>query len=282
MRIDRLVNDAAKQIEQSASSDSAKLDAELLLASIIKKPRSYLFAYPEIELNTNDISAYGALVTRRVAGEPIAYILGEKEFWSISLEVGEGVLIPRPDTECLVEAVLQLPLADDAMVVDLGTGSGAIVLSLASEKPSWTLLATDLQQQALQIAAKNHKRQLQLAKANNVTLLQASWMSAFASNSFDLVVSNPPYIDKSDRHLTQGDVRFEPRSALVSGSDGLADIELIAEQACCCLKPNGYLVVEHGYQQADAVCELLAKKSYKNINSQQDYAQKPRFVVAQY
>ncbi|MDF2940473.1 MAG: prmC [Gammaproteobacteria bacterium] len=261
--ISHLLQDAAQNL---AASGSPKLDAELLMAHVLQKPRTYLYTWPEQLIEAAQEQAFLALVQARQSGEPIAYLLQEKEFWSLPLKVNSKVLIPRPDTEVLVETVLELVPFDKALIADLGTGSGAIALALASERAHWQIVATDYSEQALKIAEGNAKR----LKLDNIDFSQGSWCEALPSLLFDAIASNPPYIDENDAHLTQGDLRFEPRSALVAENQGLADIESIAKQAKGYLKPGGYLMVEHGYEQADAVQAILLHYGYQEIGSRKD------------
>jgi release factor glutamine methyltransferase len=278
VRIDSLLRDSTAKIQAQTESDSARIDAELLLLSVLAKPRSYLFAYPELDLSEQQCLHYLALLNRRLGGEPIAYILGSKEFWSLDFEVTPDVLIPRPDTECLVEFILALPLKTQVDLIDLGVGSGAISIALGSEKPDWTIYGSEKNAAALHVAQSNAQRLLS-DKAQSPRYLRANWLSCFAANSFDVIVSNPPYIDREDAHLAQGDVRFEPRAALVSNNQGMADIAIIANQAKQCLKAGGWLVLEHGFNQAERVVNLLLSLDYREVENFSDYAGNPRFSV---
>ena len=284
MRLSHLLEESTDRIAGAADSDSARLDAELLVAAAIAKPRSFLYAFSETEVEGAPLHTARDAVARRVTGHPVAYILGEKEFWGLTLSVDERVLIPRPETELLVELALALPLVSDAVVADVGTGSGAIALALASEKP-WFFVAADYSMSALTLAAENRARYADSVPpfggaGSAAVLLRADWLSAFADNSFDLVLSNPPYIDGDDAHLQRGDVRFEPRTALVSDEQGLRDIRRISEQAWRCLKPGGHLLLEHGYQQGEAVAELLLRCGYREVICHWDLAGLPRVSSA--
>lgn len=247
-------------------SPSARLDAELLLAAALGKPRSFLHTWPERVVSGEAAELYASYLARRRNGEPVAYILGRQGFWSLDLEVAPHTLIPRPDTELLVETALALVPAAPARVLDLGTGSGAIVLALACERPLWRLIGVDRIDDAVALAERNRVR-LQL---DNVEFRESHWFSTLGAERFDLIVSNPPYIAARDPHLDEGDVRFEPPSALVSGADGLDDIRLIVSEAPAHLNAGGWLLLEHGYDQAAAVRELLARQGFEAVESRRD------------
>ena len=248
------------------ASPTARLDAELLLAAVLGKPRSYLRTWPEHEPGAEQLAAFAALLERRRAGEPVAYILGHQGFWSLDLEVAPHTLIPRPDTELLVETALQLAPATSQRLLDLGTGSGAIALALASERGGWQVTGVDRIAEAVALAERNRLR----LKLNNAEFRQSSWFDGLAGEHFDLILSNPPYIAADDRHLGEGDVRFEPLSALVAGVDGLDDIRQIIAQAPRHLQAGGWLLLEHGYDQAEAVRELLAATGFTAVDSRRD------------
>ncbi len=270
-RIDQLLAYAA-QID----SPTAQLDAELLLAFVLDKPRSYLYTWPEKTVSEQQSAAFMMLFERRQRGEPVAYLLGRQGFWTLDLQVAEHTLIPRADTELLVEAALQLADAQSALqVLDLGTGTGALALALASERAQWTVTGVDRIESAVALAQSN-QRQLQL---NNVTFLPSSWFSALAGQCYDLIISNPPYIADNDPHLQRGDVRFEPLSALVSGPDGLDDLRLIIAQAPAYLSANGWLLLEHGFDQASAVRELLQQAGFVDVSSRRDLSKHERISL---
>lgn len=270
-RIDQLLAYAA-QID----SPTAQLDAELLLAFVLDKPRSYLYTWPEKTVSEQQSAAFMMLFERRQRGEPVAYLLGRQGFWTLDLQVAEHTLIPRADTELLVEAALQLADAQSALqVLDLGTGTGALALALASERVQWTVTGVDRIESAVALAQSN-QRQLQL---NNVTFLPSSWFSALAGQCYDLIISNPPYIADNDPHLQRGDVRFEPLSALVSGPDGLDDLRLIIAQAPAYLSANGWLLLEHGFDQASAVRELLQQAGFVDVSSRRDLSKHERISL---
>ncbi|ODB34598.1 MULTISPECIES: peptide chain release factor N(5)-glutamine methyltransferase [Pseudoalteromonas] len=257
-------------------SESAKLDSEVLLLHVIDKNRTYLFTWPEAELSTLEQQRFEESIARRVTGEPVAHITGQREFWSLPLKVNNSTLIPRPDTETLVEHVLTLSMPNDAQVLDLGTGTGAIALALASEYPAWQIIAVDASADAVALAKSN---QSQLG-FRNVSILQSDWFSAVAEQQFDLIVSNPPYIDEADHHLSQGDVRFEPLSALVADDHGYADIFHIIRTAKQHLNSGGYLLLEHGFEQADKIQQFFAEMAYINILTIKDMAGCDRVTLA--
>ena len=264
-----IVNLVAYGQEQLVScSDSAKLDAQILLAFVLDKELSYLLTWPEKALTKQDKQQYLALLDRRISGEPIAYIVGVKEFWSLPFMVSPATLIPRPDTEILVELVLeQFADFDTLHCLDLGTGTGAIALALASEQPNWQIDAIDFSLDAVKLAQKNAKK-LQLSHVN---IFQSDWFSALNERKFDVIVSNPPYIDKLDENLSQGDVRFEPESALVADEHGLGDIKHIAQQALKYLNSQGSLFFEHGSEQGEAVRNILTALGYHNAKTVRDF-----------
>lgn len=250
-----------------AYSESARLDAEVLLTHVLHTNRSYLYAHLEHDITAEEIAAFMELLQRRQNGEPIAYILGEKEFWSLPFKVTPDTLIPRPETELLIElAFKKLPSTESLHIADLGTGSGAIAVSLAYERKNWQLHATDQCEKALSIAKENSKRLTTL----NVSFFHGEWCKALPQQKYSAIISNPPYIAQHDKHLQQGDLRFEPLSALVSGVDGLQDIRTILHQAYNYLVPNGLIMLEHGYQQAPAVRTLMHDLGYSEIESHKD------------
>lgn len=259
-------------------SPTPRLDAELLLAQALGKSRSYLHTWPEHEPAAAQLAGYQAALARRRAGEPVAYILGRQGFWSLELDVARHTLIPRPDTEVLVETALALLPATPLQALDLGTGTGAIALALACERPAWQMTGVDRVAAAVALAQGNGTR-LQLA---NARFVESCWFSALAGQRFQLIVSNPPYIAAADPHLSQGDVRFEPSSALVAGVDGLDDIRLIIEQAPAHLLGGGWLLLEHGFEQAEAVRELLSRRGFTAVDSRRDLGGHQRISVGQW
>jgi release factor glutamine methyltransferase len=259
-------------------SPTARLDTELLLAAALGKPRSYLRTWPEHEPSAEQLAAFAALLERRRAGEPVAYILGHQGFWSLDLIVAPHTLIPRPDTELLVETALQLAPATPRRVLDLGTGTGAIALALASERGGWKVTGVDRIAEAVELAERNRQR----LKLSNAEFRLSSWFDALAGERFDLIVSNPPYIAAADRHLAEGDVRFEPMSALVAGADGLDDIRQIIDQAPRHLEVGGWLLLEHGYDQAETVRGLLSAAGFAAVESRRDLGGHERISLGQW
>jgi release factor glutamine methyltransferase len=247
-------------------SPTARLDAELLLAAALGKSRSYLHTWPERIVSSQAANAFSGYLQRRRQGEPVAYILGQQGFWKLDLEVAPHTLIPRPETELLVEAALELLPATPARVLDLGTGSGAIALALASERPGWQVTAVDRIAEAVALAERNRLR----LRLDNAQVLNSHWFDALRGERYQLIISNPPYIAAADPHLAAGDVRFEPSSALVAGADGLDDLRQIVAQAPGHLSAGGWLLLEHGYDQAEAVRALLAAQGFEAIESRDD------------
>lgn len=257
-------------------SESASLDAELLLAHQLQKSRTWLHTWPDKIISNEQAAAYDLLVRRRQQGEPIAHALGQQSFWTLDLKVTADTLIPRPETELLVEQALsQIPIDQPWQIADLGTGTGAIALAVASERPNATLIASDHSRDALAVAQENAGTH----KIHNVTFRHGSWFEPLQEEQFDLILSNPPYIAADDPHLSEGDLRFEPDSALSSGSDGLDDLRIIIEAATNHLKPNGWLMVEHGYDQGNAVRSLFQQHHYHTIETRQDLAQLDRITI---
>lgn len=256
-------------------SPTARLDAELLLAAALGKPRSFLHTWPERIVSSEAALTFASHLQRRRTGEPVAYILGQQGFWKLDLDVAPHTLIPRPETEMLVEAALELvPAFAPTRVLDLGTGTGAIALALASERPVWQVTAVDRVLEAVALAERNRQR----LHLDNARVLSSHWFSSLEGQRFDLIISNPPYIAAEDPHLAAGDVRFEPSSALVAGSDGLDDLRMIIEQAPNYLNDDGWLLLEHGYDQGAAVRDLLSSHGFEKIQTRRDLGDHERIT----
>lgn len=265
-------------IAQLPDSDSPKRDAEILLEKVTGKSRAWLIAFDDEVLTAAQLAQLDALLARRAVGEPVAYLTGEREFWSLSLTVSPDTLIPRPDSEVLVEQALARLPAGGCQVLDLGTGTGAIALALASERRDCQITGVDRIPAAVALAQHN-ARKLALA---NALFLQSDWFSALSGQQFAVIVSNPPYIDAADGHLSQGDVRFEPASALVADDQGLADIKIIAAQAGQYLFQNGWLLLEHGWQQGEQVRNILRDNHFYAVETCQDYGGNDRVTFGQH
>jgi len=264
MRIDALLKGALERL--TFVSDTAQLDAQLLLGHVLSVSTSYFYTWPEKQVDVEHMEIFNGLLDRREQGEPIAYLLGHQAFWSLDLEVAPCTLIPRADTERLVEVVLSLigEKKKANHILDLGTGTGAIALALASELPESSIIGIDLIDDAVALAQRNAKNN----QLNNVMFKQSSWFDALENTElFDFIVSNPPYIDPDDEHLSQGDVRFEPKSALVAENHGLADIECIIKMAPCFMKRDAYLVFEHGHDQAEVIRNSLRQAGFDRVES---------------
>jgi release factor glutamine methyltransferase len=266
-----LLKEAAAQL--SGSSDSSALDAEILLCLSLEKPRAYLRAWPDREPEPQQIRYFQALLQQRRQGTPIAYLTGRREFWSREFRVTPDVLIPRPETELLIELSLALLPSDrPTRIVDLGTGSGIIAVTLAKELPQAEVTATDLSPAALEVAKHNAEQH----NAAHIRFLHSDWFASVPPTAFDLAVSNPPYIAENDAHLGRGDVRFEPRSALTAPDSGLADIQTIARDARRHLRAGGHLLIEHGYDQEAAVQAIFRNAGYNAVRTYKDLSGQPR------
>ena len=259
-------------------SPTARLDAELLLAAALGKSRSYLHTWPEREPAPQQAQTFAGWLARRQQGEPVAYILGRQGFWSLDLEVAAHTLIPRADTELLVEVALQLLPETPMHVLDLGCGSGAIALALAAERRLWQVQGVDRIVAAVDLAERNRQR----LALSNASFSPSHWFDALHGQRFALIVSNPPYIAAGDAHLEQGDLRFEPLSALVAGADGLDDIRAIIEQAPAYLQRGGWLALEHGFDQAGRVRDLLCARGFSAIDSRLDLGGHQRISLGQW
>jgi release factor glutamine methyltransferase len=258
-------------------SDSPRLDAELLLCAALGQGRTYLFTWPDKTLSDEQLQRFDALLARREAGEPVAHILGERGFWSLDLKVTADTLIPRPETELLVEAALERLPESGCRVADLGTGSGAIALAIAAECPVCEVVAVERSEGALAVARENAQRN----HIENVTFYRGSWFEPLVGQRFAIIVSNPPYICADDPHLAEGDVRFEPLTALASGADGLDDIRLIIGGAAAHLEPAGWLLLEHGYDQGEAVSALMRGAGFAAVEVLSDLQDHGRVTLGQ-
>lgn len=272
-QIGNLLREATTRLARTDPGGSPRLDAEVLLAYSLGQTRTWLYANGDVVPPTQVISRFQRLLDRRGAGEPVSHLTGQREFWSLTLDVTADTLIPRPETELLVERALALDLAADASVLDLGTGSGAIACALASERPSWQLVAVDSSSAALAVARANAAR----LGLSNVVFRASDWYDGLPTRvRFQLIVSNPPYVAVNDPHLARGDLRFEPVGALVSGVDGLDAIRRIVAGAPARLVEGGWLWLEHGADQADAVARLLSLHGFSDTDCRADLAGLPR------
>lgn len=272
------IRDLLVQAQQQLNdSDSARLDAEILLAFVMRVPRETFYAHPEDMVAADQICDYLSLVSRRASGYPVAYLTGQKEFWSTELTVNQHTLIPRPETECLVETSLELiPEQAGLDILDLGTGSGAIAIAIAKERPGSQVTAVDVVAESLTVAQANASRQ----RLSNIRFLQSDWFSDLPHAVFDIIVCNPPYVDARYRGFTDGDIRFEPRIALDGGHLGLTIINHLVPASIRHLKPGGYLLLEHGYDQAPSIQHLFKLNNYRNIRTRCDYAGQERVSYA--
>jgi release factor glutamine methyltransferase len=273
--ISQALTQARHQLQTSSPSPAS--DASILLCHVLDCSSSHLIAWPDKQLSDDQSQRYNALIEERRKGKPVAYITGEKEFWSLLLKVTPAVLIPRPETEILVEFALEA-LKDNpkAEIADLGTGSGAIACALASEQPGWHITATDTSAEALAIARQNAETH----QLHNIDFVQGHWFEALQREDYDMVISNPPYVAAEDPHLGQGDVRFEPDDALSAGIQGMDDIEVIAREAADHLVAGGWLAVEHGYDQQQLVHDCFARNGFVDITQQADLSGTPRITAA--
>lgn len=265
-------------VNRLSASDSAKRDAEILLEHVTGRSRTYLFAFGETELKATEFEQAELLLQRREKGEPIAYIVGEREFWSLPFYVSPATLIPRPDTECLVEQALSRMTEQSSQILDLGTGTGAIALALASELPQSQVIGVDFNPDAVLLAQRNQQR----LHIPNAHFLQSNWFASLSIQQFDMIISNPPYIDENDVHLSEGDVRFEPLTALVAQNEGLADLAHIINESKKYLKYQGWLLLEHGWTQGSAVRDLFNEHGYTKVETCLDYGGRERISLGQW
>lgn len=270
------IADCLKRVHE-LDTETARLDLEVLLAWALKKDRTYLYTWPEKQLSSEEQNVFDTAVERRKKGEPIAYIVGEKEFWSLPLYVDDSTLIPRADTEILVEAALE-KIAAPMKILDLGTGTGAIAIALANERPDCKFMAVDKSIHALALAHKNCERH----GLKNLVFMCSDWFSNIQEKDFDVIVANPPYVDATDPHLAEGDVVFEPQSALVAEENGLADIKKIISTSTAFLKQGGWLMLEHGWKQAADVREVFTRETFSKVATVQDYAGNERVTMGQW
>lgn len=262
-------------ISELSGSESPRRDAEILLGYVTGKARTFILAFGETLLTPAQEEQLATLLARRKAGEPVAHLVGEREFWSLPLYVSAATLIPRPDTECLVEQALARLPSGASRILDLGTGTGAIALALASERPDCSVTAADVMPDAVALAQRNVQR----LGLSNVIVLQSNWFDALGNQTFTMIVSNPPYIDEQDPHLSEGDVRFEPRSALVAANAGLADLDHIISQSRDHLISGGWLLLEHGWTQGEAVRALFTRAGYQAVETCRDYGGNERLTL---
>lgn len=275
--ISQSLTQACQIIDQA--SPSPRIDSEVLLCHVLNCNTAHLVTWPDKILDKNDETKFKQLIQKRLSGTPVAYLTGEKEFWSLKLNVSNDTLIPRPETELIIEAVLEKFSNNKQLsLIDLGTGSGAIAIALAHNMPHWNITATDISKTALELAA-NNANNLQLS---NIDFIQSDWFDSFKNQLYDIVISNPPYIAEGDPHLNVGDVRFEPQSALTSGKTGMDDIVKITSQATKHLDKDGWLILEHGYNQKQQVFNCLTDAGYHNIMQYDDLAGNPRMSMAQF
>ncbi|MCE9664442.1 peptide chain release factor N(5)-glutamine methyltransferase [Halomonas sp. M5N1S17] len=274
MNIDSLLGRAAARLSE-AGSTSPRLDAEVLLGHVLGVDRTWLYTWGDRAAPVYERARFEALVAARAEGHPVAYLIGEREFWGLALSTSSHTLIPRPDTETLVEIALELAPTAEGRLLDLGTGTGAIALAFASERPGWQVTGVDRVEEAVALATANAES-LNIA---NARFLVSDWFSSLTAECFDLIVANPPYIAESDPHLMLGDVRFEPASALVAGEDGLADLRRLIDSAMRYLCPGGWLAMEHGHDQAERVRQLLQAAGYHEVASHHDLSGQPRVTL---
>jgi release factor glutamine methyltransferase len=267
------VRDALSNAQAILNTESKVLESQLLLGHVLGKPRSWLMAHDDELLDTRSLRELARLIDQRRNGIPIAYLLGHQEFWSLELKVTPATLIPRPDTESLVEALLELTPGENRTILDLGTGSGAIALALAKERPMDTVFGMDRSIEAIKVAKYNQAKH----KLNNVAFFVGNWCAAVADQSMDIMVSNPPYVADHDPHLAE--LKFEPVSALTAGADGLNDIRQLCANAARCLRPGGKLAIEHGFDQQSAVMEIFKQHHFLHITGFPDLQGNDRFVI---
>ncbi|GMR01507.1 MAG: peptide chain release factor N(5)-glutamine methyltransferase [Gammaproteobacteria bacterium] len=272
------IQQALQQASQALSETdaSATLDAQVLLTHVLRCNTAHLVAWPEKNLNEEQVSRYLQLIQQRKKGFPVAHLTGVREFWSLYFSVNNSTLIPRPETETLIEFILEkFSDRSELKLLDMGTGTGAIAISIAREKPEWQIFASDVSEQALNLATQNSKQH----QTENTTFIHSDWFNNIAEHGFDIIVSNPPYIANNDPHLLEGDVRFEPQSALTSGETGMDDIEHLCPHAKTHLANDGWLIVEHGYNQKLLVSDCFTKNGYTQIEQRKDLSGHTRMTA---
>lgn len=276
MRLDVLLARATERLAQAGSA-SPRLDAEVLLCHALEVDRTWLYTWGDRTAPIFARARFEALVAARAAGQPVAYLTGKREFWGLALATSPHTLIPRPDTETLVELLLELADTSTGRLLDLGTGTGAIALAFASERPGWKVMGVDRVPEAVALAESNGAR----LGIHNACFRTSDWFSALGQERFTLITANPPYIAAADPHLAQGDVRFEPRSALVAAESGLADLKYLVTGAMAHLAPGGWLALEHGHEQAAAVAAMLTSCGYRAVGSRRDLGGNERVTFGQ-
>jgi release factor glutamine methyltransferase len=272
----RQAQQKGQQLLSTTPGTNNALESAILLAHTLDKDRAWLFAWPEKELTQKQQHSYLNYLQRRLSGEPVSYITGKREFWNLELKVTTDTLVPRPETELLIETAIERITDKQPSILELGTGTGAISAALATEKPHWKILATDINAATLEIAKQNFA-----AHELAIRVLKSDWFVHLSIEKFDLIISNPPYIEVNDPHLSQGDLRFEPAGALVSGEDGLDAIREITGNAGQYLKHGGWLMLEHGYNQGKAVYELFQQAQFSNIQTLNDLSMNDRITIGQ-
>ncbi len=277
MTIQQALQQASLNLAES--SPSAQLDAQILLSHILQCNSAHLLAWPEKELSEEQSTSYQHLIKQRQQGHPVAHLTGSREFWSLNFSVNKSTLIPRPETETLVEFILKkFGNKKSLKLLDMGTGTGAIAITIATEKPDWKIFASDFSADALRLAIHNSKTH----QTNNILFVQSDWFTNIKPHDFDIIVSNPPYIANNDPHLLAGDVRFEPKSALTSGINGMNDIEHLCSHARNHLTENGCLIVEHGYNQKQQVAKCFVKNGFTQIEQKQDLSGHNRMTAGEF
>lgn len=258
------------------SSPTARLDAQVLLTHILQCNTAHLLAWPEKTLNEEQLTNFQQLIQQRQQGLPVAHLTGLREFWSLNFSVNDSTLIPRPETETLIEFILdKFSDRERIKLLDMGTGTGAIAITIATEKPGWTIFASELSADALKLARGNSNYH----QTNNISFIQSNWFTNIKQSDFDIIVSNPPYIANNDPHLLVGDVRFEPQSALSAGATGMDDIEHLCQHANKHLKKNAWLIIEHGYNQKQLVSDCFTKNGFMQIEQKQDLSGHTRMTA---